>query len=116
MEYEPGSGTEIVLHDGSKMQLTKMEEDLQPDQPHQGNDAAGGGSGEGRGADRTVLCESGPAELYRSAEPGGPAARYAAAGDSSAFEERAGRDHERVPVRSSLHCTRGAERIRAFLL
>ena len=116
VEYEPGSGTEILLHDGSKMQLTKMEEDLQSDRPDRGTDAAGGGSREGRSADRTVLCESGAAELYRFAEPGGPATRNAAAGDDAAFEERVGGDYERVPVRSALRCTGGAERIRAFLL
>jgi len=30
VEYEAGSGVEISLHDGSKMQLTKLEEDFNP--------------------------------------------------------------------------------------
>ncbi len=30
VEYEPGSATEITLHDGSKMRLTKLEEDYNP--------------------------------------------------------------------------------------
>ena len=30
MEYEAGSGVCITMHDGSKMQLTKMEEEFNP--------------------------------------------------------------------------------------
>ncbi len=30
VEYEPGSGVEIEMHDGSKMHLTKLEEDFDP--------------------------------------------------------------------------------------
>ncbi len=30
VEYEPGSGIDISLHDGSKMHLTKLEEDFNP--------------------------------------------------------------------------------------
>jgi len=30
VEYEPGSGIEITLHDGSKMRLSKLEEDYDP--------------------------------------------------------------------------------------
>jgi len=30
VEYEPGSGVDITMHDGSKMHLTKLEEDYNP--------------------------------------------------------------------------------------
>ena len=63
VDYDPGTTTEVTMHDGSRLRLRKLEEDYDPTNRIQGDHPPERGPRTRRSADRSVLRQHQDAHL-----------------------------------------------------
>ena len=93
VDYEPGTSQEVTMHDGSKLYLKKLEEELRSDRQDQRAQAPARDGAPRRVRHRPDLHRAGPRRLPDAAERGRRAAREPAARASETGQGGAGRDY-----------------------
>ena len=93
VDYEPGSAQEVTMHDGSKLYLRKLEEELRSDRQDQRPPPPARDRAPRRVRDRPGLHRAGPRRFPDAAERRRRAAGQPAAGSRQARPGSAGRDY-----------------------